>query len=44
MRETSLELLSTCLLLMVFHFDAMFCSNLGNKNSDAGHIRRSRVL
>jgi len=35
----SLDLLSTCLLVMQFRFDAMLCSNLGNENCDAGHIK-----
>jgi len=26
------------LLIMEFHFDAIFYANLGNENSDAGHI------
>ena len=37
-RETSLDLLSTCLLVMKLRLDVMFCSNFGNENSDAGHI------
>jgi len=27
------------LLIVVFHFDAMLCSKMGNENSDAGHIK-----
>jgi len=38
----SLDSLSTCLLVMEFRFDAMLCSNLGNENSDACHIKCSR--
>jgi len=30
------------LLIMELRFDAMLYSNLGNENSDAGHIKRSR--
>jgi len=41
-KETSLDLLFTCLLLRKFRFDAMLCSNLGNENSDADHIKCSR--
>ena len=37
-RETSLDLLSTCLLVIEFGFDAMLCSNLGNVNSDAAML------
>jgi len=37
-----LDLLFTCLLVTEFRFDAMLCSNLGNENSDAGHIKCSR--
>jgi len=40
--RTSLDLLCMCLLVMEFRFDAMLCSNLGHKNSDAGHIECSR--
>ena len=39
MRENSLDLLSTCLHVMELHFDGMLFSNLGNKNSDVGHIK-----
>jgi len=38
-----LDLLSICLLVMDFRFDAMLCSNLGNENADAGHIKCSRA-
>ena len=43
-RDTSLCLLSTpaCLLVMEFRYDAILCFNLGNENSDAGHIECSR--
>jgi len=34
-REISLGLLSTCLLVMMFHIDAMLCSNLGNQKSNS---------
>jgi len=37
-----LDLLSKYLLIMEFGFDAMLYSKLGNKNSDAGHIKCSR--
>jgi len=40
--KTALDLLSTCLLIMEFCFVAVLCSNLGNKNSDAGRIKCSR--
>ena len=43
-RRESLDLLSTCLLVMEFLFDAMLCSNLCNKNSVEGHIKCSRGL
>ena len=43
-RETSLDLLSTCLLVIEFCFDATLFSNLGNENSDAGHIKSTRRL
>jgi len=43
-RDVSLDLLSTCLPLMEFRFDAMLCSNLGKKRSDAGHIKCLRRL
>jgi len=36
-RETSLDFLSTCLLVMEY-FYATLCSNLGNQNSDASHM------
>jgi len=39
--ETSPNPLSTCLLAMEFHFDAMLCSNFSNQNSGAGHIECS---
>jgi len=39
---SSLDLLSKYLLIMELRFDAMLCSNLGNENSDAGHIKCSR--
>jgi len=42
-RETSLFLPSACLLVMEFRFDAMLRSNLGNENSDAGHIKFKRA-
>jgi len=32
---TFLDLLSACFLIVDFSFNAMLCSNLGNKNSDA---------
>jgi len=38
---TSLALLSKYLLIMELRFDAMLYSNLGNENSDAGHIKCS---
>jgi len=38
-RDTSLDLLFTCLLAMEFHFDAILCSNLGNENPDANQNR-----
>ena len=34
-RDASLSLLSRCLLVLEFHFDAMLCSILGNENYDA---------
>jgi len=40
-RETSLDLLFACLLVMEFHFDAMLCSYLGNEHSDVGDIKCS---
>jgi len=42
-RNSSLGLLSTCLFVIQFRFDAMLFSNLGGKNSDAGHIKCSRT-
>ena len=39
---TSLDLLSEYLLIMELRLDAMLYSNLGNENSDAGHIKYSR--
>jgi len=39
---TSLDSLSKYLLIMELRFDAMLYSNLGNQNSDAGHIKCSR--
>ena len=41
-RETSLDLLSTCLLVVKFRFDAMLCANSGKENSNASHTRCSR--
>jgi len=38
---TSLDLLSKYLLIMELRFDAILYSKLGNKNSDAGHIKCS---
>jgi len=38
------KLLSTCPLVVEFRFEAMLCSNLGNENSDAGHIKQPRGL
>jgi len=38
---TSLDLLSKYLLIMILRFEAMLYSNLGKKNSDAGHIKCS---
>ena len=35
-------LLTFCLLVTEFRFDAILCSKLGNENSDAGHIKCSR--
>jgi len=40
-RETSFDLLFTCLLIMEFHFVTLLCFNLSNDNSDAGHIKCS---
>jgi len=40
--DASFNFLSTCLLDMEFHFDAMLCSNLGNESYTAGHIKCSR--
>ena len=34
-----LDLLSKYLLIMDLRFDAMLYSNLGNENSDKGHIK-----
>ena len=39
---SSLDLLSKYLLNMELRFDAMLYSNLGNDNSDEGHIKCSR--
>jgi len=39
-----MALLSKYLLIMDLRFDAMLYSNLGNENSDAGHIKCSRGL
>jgi len=39
---TFLDLLFKYLLIMELRFDAVLCSNLGNKNSDARHIKCSR--
>jgi len=33
--------MSTCQLVMEFHFDVMSCSKLGNENSDATYIKCS---
>jgi len=41
---TSLNLVLKYLLIMELHFDAIFCSNVGNEISDADHIRCSRGL
>jgi len=41
---TSPDLLSEHLLIMKLCFDAMLCTNLSNENSDAGHIKSSRVV
>jgi len=41
---TSLDLLSKHLLIIELRFDTMFCSKLGNENSDVGHIKCSRGL
>jgi len=41
-RESSLDLPSTCLLVVVFRFDATLCSNLGNENSNESQIKFSR--
>ena len=38
-RVISLHLLSTCLFVREFRFDATLCSNLGGENFDAGHIK-----
>jgi len=40
--EISFNLLSMCLLVTEFRFDAMLCSNLGAANSDADHNKCSR--
>jgi len=37
------DLLSKYLLTMELRFDAMLYSNLANENSDAGHMKCSRV-
>jgi len=37
-------LLTTCLLVMEFCFGMMLCSNLGNENAYAGHIKCSYGL
>jgi len=39
---TSLDSVSKYLLNMELRFDAVLCLNLGNENSDAGHIKCSR--
>jgi len=39
---TTLKALSKYLLVMELRFDAMLYSNVGNENSDAGHIKWSR--
>ena len=38
---TSLDILSKYLLIMELHFDAMLCSNVGNENTDVGHMKCS---
>jgi len=40
-KNTSLGLLSTCLPVKKFCFDAMLCCNFGNENSDAYHVKCS---
>jgi len=40
--KTSLDLLSTCLLVTKFRFDTMLYCNLNNEDSDAVHIEFSR--
>ena len=37
-RELSLNLLSTCLLVIEFSFDTMLCTNMDHENSNAGQI------
>jgi len=39
---TSLDLLSKYLLIMELRFHVTLCSNVGNAQSDAGHIKCSR--
>jgi len=41
-RDAYLNLLSMCLVVIEFCFDAMFSSTVGNENSDMDHIKRSR--
>jgi len=38
-RDTFLGSLSTYLLVIEFHFDAILCFNFCNDNSDAGHVK-----
>ena len=41
---TSVGLLAKYLLIMELRFDVMLCCNLGNENSDVGHIKCSSRL
>ena len=41
---TSLDLPSKYLRIIGLRFDAILCSNLGNENSDVGHVKHSRRL
>jgi len=41
-RKTSLDLLFAFLLVMELALGAMLCSNLGNENFGAGHVKCSR--
>ena len=41
-RETSFDWLSKYQLALEFRFHAMLCSNKGNENSDADHVKWSR--